>query len=37
MGFGMKGTLLGWAPFFKKKVQATVKNLLIKYMERAKV
>jgi ketosteroid isomerase-like protein len=36
MGFGFKGTLLGWAPFFKKKVQATVKNLLIKYMERAK-
>lgn len=37
MGFGVKGTLLGWAPFFKKKVQATVKNLLIKYMERTKL
>jgi ketosteroid isomerase-like protein len=36
MGFGWKGTLMGWAPFFQKKVQATVKNLLIKYMERVK-
>lgn len=36
MGFGMRGTLLGWTPFFKKKVQATVKGLLIKYMERNK-
>jgi hypothetical protein len=36
MGFGLKGTLLGWAPFFKKKVQATVNGLLIKYMEKIK-
>lgn len=36
MGFGFKGTLLGWAPFFKRKVQSTVKNLLIKYMEQTK-
>jgi ketosteroid isomerase-like protein len=36
MGFGAKGTLLGWAPFFKKKVQATVNTLLIKYMEKSK-
>lgn len=36
MAFGVKGVLLGWAPFFQKKVQATVKNLLIKYMERSK-
>jgi ketosteroid isomerase-like protein len=36
MGFGFKGTLLAWAPFFKKKVQATVKNLLIKYMDKNK-
>lgn len=36
MGFGLKGTLLGWAPFFRKKVQATVNSLLIKYMERSR-
>ena len=36
MGFGLKGTLLGWMPFFKKKVQTTVKNLLIKYMDRVR-
>jgi ketosteroid isomerase-like protein len=36
MGFGLKGTLLGWAPFFKKKVQATVNGLLVKYMERSR-
>jgi ketosteroid isomerase-like protein len=36
MGFGLKGTLLGWAPFFKKKVQNTVNALLIKYMEKVK-
>ena len=34
MGFGFKGVLFGWAPFFKKKVQTTVKLLLIKYMDR---
>jgi ketosteroid isomerase-like protein len=36
MGFGVKGILFGWAPFFKKKVQTTVNGLLIKYMERNK-
>jgi SnoaL-like domain len=32
MAFGVKGVLLGWAPFFKKKVQATVKGLLAKQL-----
>jgi ketosteroid isomerase-like protein len=34
MGFGFRGALLGWLPFFRKKVQATVNSLLMKYMER---
>ena len=34
MAFGLKGTILGWMPFFKSKVRATVKALLAKYMER---
>jgi hypothetical protein len=28
MGFGFTGILMGWTPFFRKKVQARVKNLL---------
>jgi ketosteroid isomerase-like protein len=32
MAFGMKGIILGWTPFFKSKVQATVQGLLAKAM-----
>lgn len=35
MAFGLKGILLGWAPFFKTKVQSTVKGRLTKFMSRA--
>jgi len=35
MAFGWKGALLGWTPFFKAKVQATVKNLLDKHLKAA--
>jgi SnoaL-like domain len=34
MAFGFKGILLGWAPFFKTKVQTTVKGRLQKFLNR---
>jgi ketosteroid isomerase-like protein len=34
MAFGMKGILLGWTPFFKSKVQSTVKKTLAKYLSK---
>lgn len=34
MAFGMKGILLGWTPFFKAKVQSTVKNTLAKNLSK---
>jgi ketosteroid isomerase-like protein len=33
MAFGFKGTLLGWTPFFKMKVQEGVDKRLKKFME----
>lgn len=32
MAFGIKGVLLGWAPFFQQKVQSTVNQSLTKYI-----
>ncbi len=34
MAFGVKGLMLGWTPFFKKKVQQTVAARLAKFIER---
>ena len=34
MAFGVKGILLGWTPFFKSKVQLTVKKALAKFTSR---
>lgn len=33
--FGVKGALLGWTPFFKKKVQSIVKSQLNKYVSKS--
>ena len=35
MGFGFKGVLIGWMPFFRKMVQKSVKQLLHKYIQRS--
>ena len=32
--FGLKGYLIGWTPFFQKKVQASARRSLEKYMNR---
>jgi len=34
MAFGLSGILLGWTPFFKKKVQATTRKRLDGFMKR---
>ncbi len=34
MAFGLKGMLMGWAPFFKAKVQLAVKDRLSRFMLR---
>ncbi len=34
MAFGIKGTIIGWAPFFRRMVQSRVNGLLKRFMEK---